>query len=126
LALAAILWLTLASRSFKTEWLLVSGKSSALHKACLDGNVDIVRMLLEKGSPLDGRDDQGFTPLLAAASQRHFEIVKMLLELGANPSLSNESQSSLLHYLIRTEPPLTFAQRDMLRYCLQLGGDVNW
>lgn len=64
-------------------------------------------MLLEKGSPLDGKDDQGFTPLLAAASQRHFDLVKMLLDLGANPSLSTESQSALLHYLIRTDPPLT-------------------
>ncbi len=112
-------------RGFKPEWLLVSGKTSALHKACLDGNGEIVTLLLQKGSPLDGRDDQGFTPLLAAASQRHFEIVKNLLEMGANPSLSNESQSSLLHYLIRTEPPLTFAQRDMLKYCLVSGSDVN-
>jgi ankyrin repeat protein len=88
--------------------LLVSGqKSSALHKACFDGSKEIVQMLLEKGAPLDGRDDQGFTPLLAAASQRHFELMKMLLELGANPSLSTDTQSALLHYLIRTDPPLT-------------------
>ena len=113
-------------RSFQVEWLKKGGKGgSPLHRACLTGQIEIVALLLEKGSPLDARDDQGYTPLLSAASQRHFDIVKQLLELGANSSLENETGSSLLHYLIRTEPPLTEEQRNMLEYCLTSGVDVN-
>lgn len=93
--------------SFLSFFFFFQGIHSLFRQACFDGSDDIARMLLEKGSPLDGKDDQGFTPLLAAASQRHFGLVKTLLELGANPSLSTETQSFLLHYLIRTDPPLT-------------------
>ncbi|KAH7914778.1 hypothetical protein BJ138DRAFT_1123270 [Hygrophoropsis aurantiaca] len=64
---------------------------SALWEACSGGNLDIVLGLLNDGSAVDLeiKDSNGVTPLIEATRNGHVEIVKILLDRGANPSFSS-------------------------------------
>ncbi|XP_063040219.1 tonsoku-like protein [Engraulis encrasicolus] len=57
---------------------------TCLHRACIDGNLRQVKLLLEQGHPVNPRDYCGWTPLHEAANHGHQEVVGMLLERGAN------------------------------------------
>ncbi|XP_076834924.1 tonsoku-like protein [Brachyhypopomus gauderio] len=57
---------------------------TALHRACIDGNLKQVQYLVEQGHPLNPRDHCGWTPLHEACNHGHLEVVALLLERGAN------------------------------------------
>jgi ankyrin repeat protein len=63
--------------------------NSPLQIAALEGYVDIVKFLLEKGADVDTRNIDKETPLIDAVENGHLEVVKLLLEHGANPRLGN-------------------------------------
>ncbi|ORX45573.1 ankyrin, partial [Piromyces finnis] len=56
----------------------------ALHYACESGNIDIVKLLLEKGSCINIYDNKFFTPLYLASFNGYYDISKLLLERGAS------------------------------------------
>lgn len=56
-----------------------------LHSAVADdSDVEIARMLLDAGAPVDARNGQGGTALHTAAFTGHRQIVELLLERGAD------------------------------------------
>lgn len=55
-----------------------------LHVACINGNIEIVKKLLESGHLTNIRDHFGWTPLHEAANHGHVEIAKLLLKYGAD------------------------------------------
>ena len=59
-----------------------SSKDASLYSAAFNGDARKVEELLSQGARVDARDDQGFTPLLAAAQRGHTEVCKLLLETG--------------------------------------------
>ncbi|KAK2461599.1 hypothetical protein APHAL10511_006062 [Amanita phalloides] len=61
---------------------------SQLWMACSDGDLDNVRALLNASSNLEieVRDHTGATPLLQAVKNGHVEIVRVLLDHGADPT----------------------------------------
>ena len=61
-----------------------------LHSAATARNVPIVRMLLERGAPVNARQQKGWTALHAAAQNRHSEMFELLVSHGADPNLANE------------------------------------
>ncbi|KAG4106643.1 ankyrin repeat-containing domain protein, partial [Neocallimastix lanati (nom. inval.)] len=56
----------------------------ALHYACEKGNIEIVKLLLKKGSPINIYDNNFFTPLYLASFNGFYEIAELLLENGAS------------------------------------------
>uniref|UniRef100_T1J276 Tonsoku-like protein n=1 Tax=Strigamia maritima TaxID=126957 RepID=T1J276_STRMM len=54
-----------------------------LHRACITGNINMVRRLIEKGHPVNPRDNCGWIPLHEAANHDHYDIVEYLLGKGA-------------------------------------------
>lgn len=64
-----------------------SGRASsevrALHEAVLDGDLDRLRTLIQRGADVEGRLD-GLTPLQMAASIGNVEIARFLLAKGAD------------------------------------------
>lgn len=62
---------------------------TALHQACIDGNVKMVSFLLDYGADINCCDNEGWTPLHAAVSCSHDAITRLLLERGADPRLVN-------------------------------------
>lgn len=55
-----------------------------LHTACIKGNVNVVKKLLEQGHPINARDNCGWLPIHEACNYGHLEIVKMLVEHKAD------------------------------------------
>lgn len=56
-----------------------------LHELCAMGNIEILKLILESKKPidLDVRNYSGTTPLIEAFNGNHLEIVRLLLEYGA-------------------------------------------
>lgn len=55
------------------------------HEACLVGNLQALKALLDKGAAVDAKEPvNGGTPLQVAAFNGHFELVKLLVSKGAD------------------------------------------
>ena len=65
---------------------LLSGFATAapLHEAASAGDIDKVKMLLDTGADLHGRNADGETALITAANKGRIDIVKLLLDKGAD------------------------------------------
>ncbi|KAI0688678.1 hypothetical protein BC835DRAFT_1408020 [Cytidiella melzeri] len=61
---------------------------SALWNACSDGDLDMVKELLNDSSQADVevKDHAGVTPLIEAVKNGHVEVVRILIERGADPT----------------------------------------
>lgn len=56
-------------------------------QACAYGNSDSAKFVLSTGVDSSSCDNEGKTPLMLAAVTGRFEIVKHLLEYGADPKI---------------------------------------
>lgn len=66
------------------------GDRDALGAAAQAGDLARVKELVAQGSPLDGFDDLGKTPLHHAAENEHEEVVAFLIEAGADVNAHDE------------------------------------
>lgn len=66
-------------------------QETAFSKACWNGNVKVVRYLLDQGAEVNVRAGDGITPLHQAARQGKTEVVKILLERGADVYLKSNN-----------------------------------
>jgi uncharacterized protein len=64
---------------------VIGAKATALHYAAERGQVDSARLLLDHGVPVDGKDDNGQTPLYIAAVCGRTAVIRLLLQRGADP-----------------------------------------
>ena len=84
------------------------GGSSALFYASLHNQISVVNRILDnsKQSFVDDPID-GYTPLMAASSYGHVEIVQLLLEAGVRVNFSNFSDYRSLHLPIQEQILIT-------------------
>ncbi|EXK76781.1 hypothetical protein FOQG_18486 [Fusarium oxysporum f. sp. raphani 54005] len=61
-----------------------------------NGNIEVVKMLLEKGADARAANMDGLTPLLLTSQNGHLEMVKILLEKGADATAANRDGSTPL------------------------------
>jgi ankyrin repeat protein len=61
-----------------------------LHYAASGPNPALVKLLLDRGSPIDARSPNGTTPLMMAARYGAEESAALLLERGADVGLRNQ------------------------------------
>jgi len=66
---------------------------NVLSDATFCNDIDTVRQILAQGVELNSFDSDGSTPLRSAILGLYPNMVKILLEAGANPSLSNDENS---------------------------------
>ena len=69
-----------------------------LHKAVLEGHIDIVKLLLDAGADKDVKDWYGSTPLHMATQNHHTDIVNLLLDAGVDKEVKNRDGWTPLHY----------------------------
>jgi ankyrin repeat protein len=68
----------------------------ALHYAVFNGHTDLVRYLIDRGGNVNVRAPNRHTPLMLAARNGHGEIARILLAAGANPNLGDLEGSTAL------------------------------
>jgi len=107
--------------------------------AAAEGHVPAVKLLIAKGAKIDAKSKEfdftalkpkagsvamnfprgGFTPLLFAARQGHMDVVKTLIDAGANINLADpDSTTPLLISIINFH-------YDIAAYLIERGADVN-
>ena len=64
---------------------------TALSNAVMSDDARMLRLLAQRGVPLNGFDEAGLTPLMVAAIMHRNEIVRELLELGAKPEVTDKN-----------------------------------
>ena len=67
-------------------------------------NADIAALaqLLDQGAHVDARNEHGYTPLMGAVAMGRIDMVKLLLDRGANPALEDKTARTALHYAAMT------------------------
>lgn len=70
---------------------------SLLHIACDNGDISIVKYLIEKGVSLRAKDKNGWTPLhIACGPADDYELVHYLIQFGADPYARDMNHSTPL------------------------------
>lgn len=74
--------------------------SLPLHHACYceRPNLAVVKLLVEAGSDVNERDEQGCTPLIIAAKKNQTDVIDYLRSHGADAKLKNAFGEDALHF----------------------------
>ena len=64
--------------------------ATPLHEASTLGSFELVKLFVEKGADVNAMNEQKDTPLRRAVEGDHIEIVKFLLQHGANKTINQE------------------------------------
>jgi cytohesin len=90
---------------------------SPFHIAAYNGNIEGVKLLLEKGADLKSKTNTGATVLMEAARGGRTEIAKLLIAEGANIHATDNRGSTLLH--------LSSGDVELVKLLIAKGADVN-
>uniref|UniRef100_A0A8D1RFY5 Ankyrin repeat, SAM and basic leucine zipper domain-containing protein 1 n=1 Tax=Sus scrofa TaxID=9823 RepID=A0A8D1RFY5_PIG len=74
----------------------VEEKNETFKKALAAGDISLVKELLDSGISVDSSFRYGWTPLMYAASVSNVELVRVLLDRGANASFDKDKQTILI------------------------------
>ncbi|KAM9028941.1 ankyrin repeat domain-containing protein 16 isoform 1-T1 [Ara ararauna] len=85
-----------------------------LHEAASMGHEECVSFLLERGASVDCLKKADWTPLMMACTRKNLEVIKALVEHGANPLLKNKDGWNCFHIASREGHP------HVLRYLLDV------
>ncbi|KAM6185465.1 ankyrin repeat domain-containing protein 6 [Rhynchocyon petersi] len=75
----------------------VSGDQTALHRATVVGNTEIIAALIQEGCALDRQDKDGNTALHEASWHGFSQSAKLLVKAGANVLARNKAGNTALH-----------------------------
>ena len=90
-----------------------------IHAATENGQINVVRSLLDHGSDVDERDSSRRTPLAEASRHGKLQIAKLLIERGADVNSRGATGQTPLHLAS------TSGHLDIVRLLLDHNADVN-
>ena len=90
-----------------------------IHAATENGQIDVVRSLLDHGSDVDERDGSRRTPLAEASRRGKLQVAKLLIERGADVNSRGATGQTPLHLAS------TGGHLDIVRLLLDHNADVN-
>ena len=76
---------------------------SALLYAAMEGHLDTVKLLLEKGANPDSRAPSQLTPLMIASRNGHIKVVRALLAAKADPNAKNDRGDTALKWALDSQ-----------------------
>lgn len=65
-----------------------------LHQACISGNLELARRLIEQGHTVNVRDHAGWLPLHEACNHGYRDVVELLLNKGATVAINDKGGTS--------------------------------
>ena len=82
-----------------------SANRTALHYAAVNGNGNIVTMLINHGAKVNIQDSDGRTPMIKAIECGHTNVLQLLMQSGADIDLADREHgnTALHHALISSE-----------------------
>ncbi|MDR3000943.1 MAG: ankyrin repeat domain-containing protein, partial [Fibromonadaceae bacterium] len=95
------------------------GRRTALAFAAGRGHLEVVKWLIEMGSPLEEKETNGRTALVCAIVAERLEVVKALLDAGADINTVNKMERSALINAI------TEKKVDMALFLIEQGADFD-
>jgi len=105
-------------------------QQTALHLACVSGNLEVVKLLLKKKANVNIQDRNGWTAVHFAAGEGHIAIFHELLATveEVDVGILTKDGTSALHYLARFNPKTPNDQtlyENSVRLYVDRGGDIN-
>jgi ankyrin repeat protein len=92
---------------------------TALMIATIEGHVEVVRALLERGAQVSARNNKGWTALRFAVSMDETEILQMLLDAGADANIADHEGTTALMQAAGEN------SRESLKMLLDAGADPH-
>jgi hypothetical protein len=94
----------LACLIFATVVVLLANDADDLLAAARKGDLAAVKILIEKGAPLEAKTPYGQTPLYLAAMSGHEDVVRFLLDKGANTDVHDTFyKAGLLDFVLQRQ-----------------------
>ena len=91
---------------------------SALTLACYYSNNDVATYLIAHVKDVNSKSGYG-TPLMAATVKKNSNLVKLLLENNANPNLTDQNNSTALHFSV------IFNQQEIIELLMKYKANPN-
>jgi len=95
------------------------GPSMSIHDAAAVGDIEAVKQHIAAGMDIDGKDENGMTPLFGAAFNGHKEVAELLIAAGADVNAKDEGGETPLLYAV------TFGHKEIAELLIAEGADVN-
>jgi ankyrin repeat protein len=100
-------------------------RSTPLHLAIKNNNVECVRLMLDQGAPLNARNVSGRTPLHLACECVNARIVAMLIGESAKINATDVKGQSALHLICQVRSSKRSAILDIVTLLLNHGANPN-
>lgn len=106
--------------------ILAKGKETPLMFSGEIGNEETVALLLSTGANLEAVSRFGTTPLVGAVLRGDLDIIRLLLESGADPNTSYEDMGTpLVNAITPIAPPDNRNKIAIIELLLEFGADIN-
>lgn len=92
---------------------------TALHIACSDNNIEVVKLLLAAGANTEIRDVASDTPIFVALEKGYEELAYILIDAGADIHAKGSQRTSVIHSACMR------CSGEMVEYLINKGVSVN-
>ncbi len=107
---------------------------AALIWAAAEGHIDTVQALLDEGTDVNQKDENGWTALLVASVRGHNQVVRMLIQAGADVNVIENKGGTALMFatindhkkIIRTLRQAGAKEQAEENLCLDFSDEDNW
>ncbi|KAJ7759534.1 ankyrin repeat-containing domain protein [Mycena metata] len=90
-----------------------------LSVASQNGQLDVVKFLIERGADVNASNKDGYTSLYLASERGHLGVVEFLIEHGADVNARNKDGYTSLHLVSRD------GHLDIVKFLIEHGADIN-
>ncbi|HAR41694.1 MAG TPA: hypothetical protein DCS07_03555 [Bdellovibrionales bacterium] len=96
-----------------------AGGKTPLMQACISGDIEAAKLLLDQGAEVNGKDFQGFTSLMLAANAGNLALATLLLEHKASVTVKTPQGFTPLLFAVAKKHP------ELVKLLIQHESNVN-